>query len=603
MIQINNLSKSFGSRRLFDGVTLSLGSRERVGLVGRNGSGKSTLFKIILGQEGADTGEVVVPRGYKIEGLSQHISFTKGTLLEECTQMLRGEEQFDFYKAERILTGLGFSEDDFGLDPRTFSGGYQVRINLCKSLLNKPNLLLLDEPTNYLDIVSVRWLKGFLVSFPGEMMVITHDRNFMDDVTTHTAGILRGSCKKIRGGTDKYYAKVREEDDIYEKTRLNQEKKKKDMMENIERFRSKARRASQAQSKLKMIEKMETLERLEGEGSFDFSFRYKQCPAKTLAEIDGLSFGYGKEALFSKLKFFINSRDRIGIIGKNGRGKSTLLNVLSGELGPVSGDIRFHPGVKVGHFGQTNVDRLHGENTVVQEIQESNEDLTLTEVGKIAGTMMFSGDDGKKKIKVLSGGERARVMLGKILAHPCNLLLLDEPTNHLDMESVESLREEIGRFPGACLLVAHDELMLRKLCNRLVVFHRGGAEFFRGGYDDFLQKIGWEEEGAPTKPSKPKMSKRDRRNRRSEIIGQRSRRCAPLEKKIHGCESAIARLESELEEKSAKLGEAAPGDIGGISEKIGRIHKEIESRFWELEKLTERYEILKRRFEEELDKL
>ena len=604
MIQITDLSKNFGAKRLFSGVTLSLGQRERVGIVGRNGSGKSTLFKIILGQEGADSGEVITPRGYKIEGLSQHISFTKKTLLEECTQMLRDDEQFDFYKAERILTGLGFSDQDFDLDPWSFSGGYQVRINLCKSLLNNPDLLLLDEPTNYLDIVSLRWLKGFLRSFPGEMMIITHDRNFMDGVTTHTAGILRGTCKKIRGGTDKYYAKIQEEDDLYEKTRVNQEKKKKDMMVNIERFRSKARRAGQAQSKLKQIEKMETLEKVEEEGTFDFSFRYKQCPAKTLAEIEGLSFGYDDEPLFSGLKFFINKNDRIGIIGKNGKGKSTLLNVLSGELKQKSGHIRLHPAVRVGHFGQTNVDRLHGNNTVVQEIQEINEYLTLTEVGKIAGTMMFPGDDGKKKIKVLSGGERARVMLGKILAKPCNLLFLDEPTNHLDMESVESLKEEIKRFPGACLLVTHNERLLKELCNRLIVFRRKGAECFHGGYDDFLTKIGWEEDGGPIEAPKPKMSRKNHQKKRSGIIKERSRRCAPLEEKIRQQESAIALLEKELEVKSAQLAQRAPGvSLGTLSKEVGQIHKDIESHFAQLEKTTEEYDALKGEFERKLAEL
>ncbi len=600
MIQINGLSKSFGAKNLFNGVTFSLDAGERVGLVGRNGSGKSTLFKIILGQERADSGEIVAPGGYKIEGLSQHIAFTKKTLLEECTQVLRGDEQFDFYKAERILMGLGFSEDDFQRNPESFSGGYQVRINLCKSLLNKPNLLLLDEPTNYLDVVSVRWLKIFLRSFPGEMMLVTHDRDFMDGVTTHTAGILRGTCKKIRGGTEKYYAKIKEEEDIYEKTRVNQEKKKKDMMENIRRFRSKARRASQAQSKLKQVEKMEIMDKLSEEGTFDFSFRYKECPAKTLGEIEDLSFGYD-EPLFSGLNFFIRKNDRIGIVGKNGKGKSTLLNALTGELKHTSGFVKYHPEVRFGHFGQMNIDRLYGHNTVVQEIQESNDGLSFTEVGKIAGSMMFSGDDGKKKIEVLSGGERARVMLGKVLARPCNLLLLDEPTNHLDIESVESLKEEIKNFPGACLLVTHNELLLRELCNRLIIFHQGGAEFFLGNYDDFLEKIGWDEEEGAIKVSKKKVSRKDQKKKRSSIIKERSLRCTPLKAKIQQYEEEIIRLEKALEEKIPKL--TSEDTLGTIAKEIGQIHKKIEASFSALEESTEKYEALKKRFDEELDKV
>ena len=606
MIQITNLSKSFAMKSLFRNVTLSLGERERIGLVGRNGSGKSTLFKIILGEELPDSGEIVFPKGYKIGSLSQHISFTKKILLDECTQFLEGDEQFDFYKAEKILTGLGFSEDDFNLDPRSFSGGQQVRINLCKSLLNNPDLLLLDEPTNYLDIVSLRWLKVFLQTFPGEIMIITHDRDFMDAVTTHTAGIHRGELKKIRGITEKYYVKIKEEESIHEKTRMNQEKKKKDMIENINRFRSKASRASQAQSKLKQLEKVKVLEKLTGEHSFNFAFHYRECPAKILSEVENLSFAYDNEPLFQDLKFSINKTDRVGIIGKNGKGKSTLLNVLSGSLKQKSGNIKFHPDIKTGHFGQTNIDRLHKYNTIIQEIQESNENISLAEVRKIAGTMLFPGDDGKKEIKVLSGGERARVMLGKILATPCNLLLLDEPTNHLDMESVESLKEEIKKFQGACLLVTHNEFLLREICNRLIIFHRDGAEFFHGGYDDFLERIGWDEENGidSKKPFKRKMSRKNYKRIRSDMIKERGRECTPLQEKIKYQETLISELENALQKKNMEIMEMdSHGNPGELSREIGKIHKDIGSHFLILEELTERYDKLWNDFEKKLAEL
>ena len=593
MIQVRNLSKSFTAKSLLYDVSFFLGERERVGLVGRNGSGKSTLFRMILGEEAPDSGEIIFPKGYKIGSLSQHICFTKNTLLDECTQLLKGEEQFDFYKAEKILTGLGFSEEDFNLNPKSFSGGQQLRINLCKSLLNNPNLLLLDEPTNYLDIVSIRWLKAFLKTFPGEVMIITHDRDFMDTVTTHTAGIQRGGLRKIRGSTEKYYAKAREEENIHEKTRKNQEKKKEDMMKNINRFRTKASRASQAQSKLKQLEKLNILEKLTDEHSLDFFFRYRECPAKILLEAEGLSFAYDKEPLFQDLKFSINKTDRVGIIGKNGKGKSTLLNVLSGELEQKTGGVKCHPNVRIGHFGQTNVDRLYMKNTVIQEIQESNEGLSFTEVRKIAGTMLFSGDDGKKEIKVLSGGERARVMLGKILATPCNLLLLDEPTNHLDMESVESLMEEIKKFSGACLMVTHNELLLREICNRLIIFHRNGAEFFYGGYDDFLNKIGWDEESNIDSNISPKqkISRKDHKRMRSEIIKERGRECTPLQDKIKELEKLIGNLEKDLEKKNREIVDSdSSGHLEELSREISKIHKDIESHFLTLEKLTERYD-------------
>ena len=263
MIQINNLSKQFAGQVLFEDLNFNLHSGERVGLVGRNGSGKSTLFKIILGQLSSDTGEVVIPKNYRISHLEQHIKFSKETVLEECIQYLPAEFQYEYFRAEKILSGLGFTPEDFHKNPKDFSGGYQIRINLCKALLVDPNLLLLDEPTNYLDIISLRWLKNFLNKFPGEVIIITHDRSFMDSVTNHTMGIYRYSLKKIKGSTHKYYEQLKIDEEIYEKTRLNQERKVADLEGFIERFGAKASKAKQAQSKMKQLEKIDVLDKLD----------------------------------------------------------------------------------------------------------------------------------------------------------------------------------------------------------------------------------------------------------------------------------------------------------------------------------------------------
>ena len=495
MIQLNNISMHFGVQVLFDDLDLLIGKGERIGFVGRNGSGKSTLFKIILGELTADSGEIKVPKGYKIGALDQHINFTKPTVLEECCQVLSEDEQYDWWKAERILFGLGFSEEDLEKDPYSFSGGYQVRINLTKALVQNPNLLLLDEPTNYLDIVSLRWLRGFLKSFKGEVLLITHDRDFMDSITTHTAGLSRKRLRKYQGNTSKFYEQVLISDEMYEQTRLNQEKKKKELQGFVDRFGAKASKAAQAQSRAKQIEKMDTLEKLSDENTLGFKFNYMKCPGKVILEANDLSFSYSglaEEDLFSNLSLTIGRDDRIGIIGKNGKGKSTLLNVIAGELKARTGSTTGHPSMSMGHFGQTNIERLSSDNTIQDEITESNPDLTFAQARKICGTMMFEGDLAKKKISVLSGGEKSRVMLGKILAHKSNILLLDEPTNHLDMESIEALTSEIGNFGGAVVVVTHSELMLRAIANKLVIFHKGRAEFFDGTYDEFLEKIGWE---------------------------------------------------------------------------------------------------------------
>lgn len=495
MIQLNSISKHYGVQVLFEDIGLMIGKGERIGLIGRNGSGKSTLFKIVLGEVKPDGGEVNIPKGYKIGALEQHIHFTKPTVLEECVQVLSEDEQYDWWRAEKILFGLGFSEEDLDKDPKSFSGGYQVRINLTKALVQNPNLLLLDEPTNYLDIVSLRWLRSFLRAFKGEVLLITHDRDFMDSVTTHTIGLTRKRLLKYQGDTKKFHEQVAISDEIYEQTRINQEKKKQELQGFVDRFGAKASKAAQAQSRAKQIEKMETLDKLSDESNLGFKFHFKDCPGKVLLEVEDLSFAYtgdAKDDLFSKLSFCIGREDKIGIIGKNGKGKSTLLNVIAGELKARTGKISSHPAVSMGHFGQTNIERLNNNNTIQTEISHSNSDLTFVQVRKICGTMMFEGDLANKNISVLSGGEKSRVMLGKILAHKSNILLLDEPTNHLDMESIESLTEEIVNFKGAVIVVTHSEFMLRSVATKLIIFHKGRAEFFDGTYDDFLEKIGWE---------------------------------------------------------------------------------------------------------------
>jgi ATP-binding cassette subfamily F protein 3 len=497
VIQLGNLTKSYGKQVLYDGVTLSVGSREKVGFVGRNGSGKSTLFRLILGQEQPDSGLVGVPKGYKIGTLSQHIQFTQKTVIEEVATALSEEEMYDHWKAEKILFGLGFGEGDMEKAPESFSGGFQIRMNLAKLLVQNPNMLLLDEPTNYLDIVSMRWLRNWLRAFPGEVIIITHDRGFMDEVTTHTMGIVRRQIRKLKGDTANFYETLDHEDEIHEKTRLNQQKRIKEIEVFVARNKARASSASRAQSRLKLLDKMERLEKLDHDAMLAFRFHYEKCPGKLALEVDGVSFSYSgapEDALFSDLTFDVTARDRIGIIGKNGKGKSTLLNVLAGELQALTGEIRAHPSVKTGHFGQTNIQRLDPGVNILAELSKANGMLANQQLRSIAGAMMFPGDAAEKFIRVLSGGERSRVLLGKILANPTNLLLLDEPTNHLDMESIEELTEQLDEYEGAVIIVTHSEMILRDIATKLIVFNEGKARLFLGGYDDFLEKIGWEDE-------------------------------------------------------------------------------------------------------------
>jgi ATP-binding cassette subfamily F protein 3 len=608
MIQITGLTKGFATQQLFEDVTFTLGRGERIGLVGRNGSGKSTLFKILLGEELADKGDVIVPKNYRIGTLKQHLIFTEPTIIEEGMTALRPEAQFDQYKVEKMLMGLGFKTTDFDRAPSDFSGGYQIRLNLAKVLLAEPDCLLLDEPTNYLDIVSMRWLTKFLRAFRGEMILITHDRGFMDDVTTHTMGIWRQHLVKIPGGTEKYFEQIILEEEIHEKTRVNTEKKKKDLEEFVNRFKAKASKATQAQSRMKLLEKMPDLEALAMVSTLDFEFNHKECPGKVLVEVNDLAFGYAEEPLFTDLNFTITRGDKVAIIGKNGKGKSTLLNLLAGELTPTQGNISRNVNLLMGHFGQTNINRLHMDNSIEEEIAAANPDLLPQRVRAICGTMMFTGDLAKKKIKVLSGGERARVLLGKLLARPTNLLLLDEPTNHLDQESVEALTLELQNYPGAVIIVTHSESLLREVAQSLVVFHHDKAEFIRESYDGFLTKIGWEEEEELTQvKTTDKPSRQELKRLRSEAIIERGRELNPLKKKMESLEKKIIQFEAEQSELEAALIDlAAQGDSAKIqqcSQRLGLVKKTVDDAFEELTEITLQHDEIYQQWELKLKDL
>jgi ATP-binding cassette subfamily F protein 3 len=614
MIQLTNLSKSFGGQTLFKDLNLKMNSNQKIGLIGRNGSGKSTLFKIILDEESHDSGDVSIPKNYKIGTLRQHLVFTEPTVRQECSLVLSEEEQYNFYKIEKILFGLGFSSEDLEKDPLSFSGGYQIRINLAKLLATEPNMLLLDEPTNYLDLLSLRWLKQFIRTFDGEVILITHDREFMDAVTTHTMGIQRKMLHMIQGDTKKYDANLSLSDETYEKTRQNQEKKRKELEEFVAKNKARASTAALAQSKQKMLDKMEDMESLESESNLAFNFNYKETPAKINLRAENLGFGYKKEEqLFSDVSFVLENGKTLAIIGKNGKGKSTLLNYISGELEKQKGELKFHPSTAMAHFGQTNIERLNTNSTIIDELSSVSLKIGISEVRSICGTMMFSGELADKKISVLSGGERSRVMLGKIIATESNLLLLDEPTNHLDMYSIDSLCTAIEEFKGSTIMVTHSEMLLRRLADALIIFHKGGAEYFDGTYDEFLEKIGWEEEAIGVEPSlnqksnKSKIDNKDKKRLKKELIQARSRENAPHKKKLEFCEEKIIELEEELELENKKLIEASnSGDNSAMieaSQKVGKLQQEVDELFERLEVASEALDEIEERYKPKLAEL
>ena len=595
MIQLTNLAKSFGGQTLFNDVNLKLSSNQKIGFVGRNGSGKSTLFKIILGEEDYDSGDVSIPKNYMIGTLKQHLVFTEKTIREECALVLPEDEQWNFYKIEKLLFGLGFSEEDLDKDPLSFSGGYQIRINLVKLLATEPNMLLLDEPTNYLDIISLRWLRGFIREFDGEVILITHDRDFMDSVTTHTMGVQRKGLRLVSGDSHKYYSTLEMEDETYEKTKQNQDKKRKELEDFVARNKARASTAALAQSKQKELDKMGEMEDLSTDATLSFNFNYKDTPAKVIFRAEALGFGYNPdEPLFQNITFAMEKGKRLAIIGKNGKGKSTLLNYIAGELPIQQGKLDFHPSTTFAHFGQTNIERLNVKATVVDEIASVHKDMGIPMARNIAGRMMFSGDLGDKKVEVLSGGERSRVMLGKIIATPANLLFLDEPTNHLDMQSIDALADAIDSFEGSLIMVTHSEMLLRRLADALIIFHKGGAEYFDGTYDEFLEKIGWEEEEGmvKVKKAKPKINHKERKKLRKAVTQARNEVRKPYTKEIKLCEEKIEVLEADMAVKNEALANASnSGDndlIMELSKEVGLVQQEIDAFFERLEIATEK---------------
>ena len=494
MIRFTDISLSFSGKNLLEGINIQLNNKEKIGLIGRNGSGKSTLLKLILKRLEPDEGKITISKSYKIGILEQKIEFKHDTVLDEVISVLPDERAYEAWKGEKILFGLGFTTDEILNDPKIFSGGNQVKINLAKLLLEEPDLLLLDEPTNYLDIFSIKWLQKFLNSWKNEIILITHDRAFMDSIISHTIYLHRKGARKIEGNTSKLLSLIEQEEDIYESTRLNQVKERKKKEEWVARFKSKATLASRAQSRVKMLNKEKVLEKLSDDENLSFNFNYMPYTSKkSMIEADSIKFGYTPDnILIRNLSFKLNKGDKVCIIGKNGKGKSTLLKLLSGEEEINSGDI-INNISEMAYFGQMNIDRLNSKISVYEELFEVADHKNETEIRKVCAQVMFKGESADKKIGVLSGGEKSRVMLGKILLKSVNLLILDEPTNHLDMYSAESLMKAVKKFEGSVLMVTHDEDFIKQIANKLIIFDQGKVFMFHGNYEDFSKKIGWKE--------------------------------------------------------------------------------------------------------------
>lgn len=549
MLAISGLTKFYGYQTLFSDVDLTIGPKEKIGLIGRNGTGKSTFLKILLGEEAAQEGTIEMPSGYRIKSLEQQMKFTEKTILAQVCSALPKNAVDEHWKAKAILMGLGFDTYDFDRPPSEFSSGFQVRVRLAEALVSESDLLLLDEPTNYLDILSLRWLERFLKNWKGAFILVTHDQHFMDLVVSHTVAIHRGHMRKMAGGPIKLLEHINKDEEIYEKTRKNQEKKREKEDDFIRKFRAGARSAGLVQSRIKSLAKQEVKEKLDHIANIKFHFRAIPCKSDSVVQATDITFGYDKDKpLIKKFSLTTFPGDRIAIIGRNGKGKSTLLRLLHQTLTPDSGKVRMPPTLAVSYFGVDSIAQLRPEKTIIEELI-GMPGVSEQEVRNLCGALLFKGDDIKKHIRTISGGEKSRVCLGKALLYPSQLLMLDEPTNHLDMESVQALTKALEDYKGTVIFVTHNEAMLSRLANKLVVFDCGEVRLLEYGYDKFLAKGGWSEEDEAAF----KASKGDSDQKKQYLEEKEARRQERLAKK------ALENLEKEiekLERKKLELGKS-----------------------------------------------
>lgn len=533
MISVNNISVLFGSDVLFENVSFLINRTDRIGLTGRNGAGKSTLLKIIKGINKPTGGAISVPREATIGYLPQEFhnqstltvmgetqkAFDRVLELEKQLEKLnielstREDYESDSYmklienlndvqhqfqvlggyemeeKVERILKGLGFEQIDFSRKVSEYSGGWQMRIELAKILLQQPDLILLDEPTNHLDIESIIWLENFLINYPGAIMMISHDRTFLDRITNRTIEITNGSIQDYKAAYTKYLELRKERREKLEATVKNQEKQIAQMERNIERFRAKASKASFAQSLMKKLDKIERIE-IDPEDVSKINIRFPEPPrsGKVVVTAENVSKKYGDKQVIKPMSFAINAGDRIAFVGKNGMGKTTLSRMIARNF-EFDGKLEYGHNVHLGYFAQHQTNTLNPENTILKEMENAAyQSDKFTQVRAILGAFLFSGEDVDKKIKVLSGGEKSRLSMAKLLLEPLNFLILDEPTNHLDIISKEVLKNALMKFDATLVIVSHDRDFLKGLTDKVFEFTPDGIKEHLGDITEFLQK-------------------------------------------------------------------------------------------------------------------
>lgn len=608
MIAVNNLSVQFTGQNLFDHVTFNIADRDRIGLVGKNGAGKSTLMKILCGWQEPETGSIVMASGQTVGYLPQEmIPDTVGTVMEETLtafsqiddlERLQNQlteeiairtdyESADYERllnrhnevteqiamlggnnrrelAEKILLGLGFKHSDFERLVAEFSGGWQMRVELAKLLLRHPDFLLLDEPTNHLDIESIQWLETFLSSYPGAVLLVSHDRTFLDNITSRTIEITAGRIYDYRCPYSEYVIQMQERRASQMAQLTNQQRQVAQIEAFIERFRYKATKSKQVQSRIKMLDKMEMVQ-VDEVSTEGIHFQFLPAPhsGKIVVEAAHLGKAYGDNQVFDGVDMLITSGRKVAFVGRNGEGKSTLAKIIVGEINDYTGDFRLGAQVQLGYYAQNQAAMLDGEKTVFQTIDDIAVGAIRPKIRNILGSFLFDEDDIEKKVKVLSGGEKARLALAKLLLTPSNLLVLDEPTNHLDMNSKDILKNALLQYTGTLIVVSHDRDFLQGLTDTLYEFRDGEVHEFKGDIFEFLDWSKLEDLKAlnnkqPQQDHRQQSEKSgvsDAREGKASYLQskERERELRKLRNAVAQCEKEIEILEQQVADKEAVL--------------------------------------------------
>ena len=668
VLTLSSISKAYGGRVLFAGATLQVNRQDRIGLVGPNGAGKSTLFSLILGEESADDGEVILERGVTFGHLPQESApvgdesvvelataitpeymklrrIIKAWDADHPVEALHPEDIHEnvhdrFHelggyqleaKAKQILAGLSFREKDFDRPAREMSGGWVMRAHLARLLTHEPDLLLLDEPTNHLDLDALLWFQGYLKNYPGAILVISHDREFLNQLVGSIVEIRQSQLIRYRGNYDDYLVQREAQEEQLLAAYKNQQREIAYMMEFVNRFRAKNTKAAQAQSKLKQIERMEKIEAPGGEDrKVSFSFPQPQRSGLKVISLKNIHYAYGiprsgesedrrppglggKNAalcrdaatphhVYRGIDFVAERGQRIVLVGPNGAGKSTLLKILGGVLQPQAGTRELGHNAKAGYYSQYRVDMLDPANTVLEEALNTPQRVTEQFIRTLLGCFLFSGDDVFKRVSVLSGGEKSRLALVKLLLDPPNLLLMDEPTTHLDMSSIDALLYALDQFEGTLIFISHDVYFIRALANHVVHVNAGRLTHYPGGYDYYLDKTkavsaraaltSGGREALPLvqadRQVSPTASRKDQKRLEAERRQARSRVRKEQQQTVHRLEREIQQLEQQQAELTAELEKPETYEKPGRAMQINRELVEVQSRLAELNPEWER---------------